>query len=62
MLIVSLSTQNQHTVTHKIMYTVVNFFFLDLSCNRKKGGKFWKNFFELNKQVNIRKSTLLDVK
>ncbi len=29
----------------------------------KKGGKIWKNVFELNKQVmNIRKSTLLNVK
>ncbi len=51
-----------HRVTHKIMYTEVNFFFLGLSCSGKKGGKIWKNLFELNKQVNIRKSTLLDVK
>ncbi len=28
----------------------------------KKGGEIWKNLFELNKQVNIRKSILLNVK
>ncbi len=43
-----------HTVIHKIMYRVVNFFFLSLSCSAKKGGKIWKNLLELNKQVNIK--------
>ncbi len=50
------------TVTHKIMYTMVNFFFLGLSCSGKKKGGIWKNLFELNEGVNIRKSTLLYVK
>ncbi len=50
------------TEIHKIMYTVVNFFSLGLSCSGKKEEKIWKNLFELNKQVNIRKSTLLYVK
>ncbi len=27
-----------HTVTYKIMYTVIIFFFLGLSCSVKKGG------------------------
>ncbi len=30
------------TVTRKIMYAVINFFFLGLSCSGKKGGKFGK--------------------
>ncbi len=47
------------TVTHKIIYTVVNVFFLGLSCSGKKREKMWQNLFDLNKQVNIRKSTLL---
>ncbi len=38
------------------------FFFLGLPCSGKKGGKCWKNLFELNKQVSIRKTTLLKVK
>ncbi len=50
-----------YTVNHKIMYTVINFFFLGLSCSGKKGG-IWKNLFELNKQVNIKKPILLTVK
>ncbi len=29
---------------------------------KKGGGEIWKNLFELNKQVNIRKSILLNVK
>ncbi len=31
-----------NTVTHKIMYTVINFFFLGLSCSGKKGGNLEK--------------------
>ncbi len=30
------------TVTHKIMYTVIKFFCLGLSCSGKKGGEFGK--------------------
>ncbi len=37
-------------------------FFLSRPLAVEKRGKIWKNLFELNKQVNIRKSTLLDVK
>ncbi len=29
---------------------------------KKREGEIWKNLFELNKQVNIRKSTFLNVK
>ncbi len=52
----------KYTATCKIMYTGVIFFFLGLSCSGKKGGKVWKNLFELTERVNIRKSTLLNVK
>ncbi len=44
------------------MYTVVKFFLSRPLLQWKKRGKNWKNVFELNKQVNIRKSTLLNVK